>query len=953
MKYKYFKTLAIILIGIISFSITTDVSAETITGELTNHGLIELQDEQSWRMAGTHVMTVKIDGKEYSAYCAWYENKSPESGTYTFEPVSLNNKNVAVGLDSILSATMPGYTANEIRVIKTTAINLFLSINGELAGKTCSKEANRFDDSNWYTSKFYQKYGNSPHTILATFEHSYGNKYELKVAELVKNAQQIADNYVQPTITFLDDDSSYQLKNGYYVKIYKVTTNNIDNSTLSAEVEGLTEEEKKQVIFSTRNNSITVKIPQKIYEKLENNKISVVVNAEATYNEAKIYIATNQDRCDYQDLVFPKYNVKRLKVSTKDVIKLNRCITYETVCDSTSCDNTNSNNERQCFSYTKVEYKTTCDTTDNSVRESGKHTADLISGKCSLYCKERATVSYPGNVRPAITLDTNFTWPTTTIEDGYPLLTESTLSCKIEMNNGENVTQDCIDAANKFEYKKGSSTATLIYNDTEENNSIPLKEVCATTTKKINYNQIEIKNNCYYTLPSNKNIAVNKKTVEFVNKVASDASDNTINDILINKYHGVLPVGGITGNINFSKTQAAKIFNSTYKLQIANMPLGYDGQFTTKVNSSDYICNYKVTDVQPVHCDCPPGTKNVGKDLSDKVGSATTCAEAREIYCNIDDTDKYCNYKGKDINITECLKTNTEAVCIEKYCPSDERLYCTKPSGEKVDITDCFAVPVNTLEICEIAAGCTKDNGLCPPESKHPERDYKACVFGGMSETDCIQLICYDDPCTDNCDYVCPENSDYPNKDISNCVNFERGKGNNLENSISACQKRYCYKGGNGIIIYRTISLENPFPSMDADKNITQKDLTVGMFNDTVKGRYPGTNWNGITLVKNKILNNRGYDGSAIYQEADPLYVIELDATAIKKIRDYNSYQVEHSEGYADFTLTCTNGAYCRSSFLRDGRYTKADGKQILTGGTCQSVDGKDSFVNCYETKKG
>ena len=222
-----------------------------------------------------------------------------------------------------------------------------------------------------------------------------------------------------------------------------------------------------------------------------------------------------------------------------------------------------------------------------------------------------------------------------------------------------------------------------------------------------------------------------------------------------------------------------------------------------------------------------------------------------------------------------------------------------------------------------------------------------------MSEADCIQLICYDDPCTDNCDYVCPENSDYPNKDISNCVKFERGKGNNLVDSISICQKRYCYKGGNGIIIYRTISLENPFPSMDADKNITQKDLTVGMFNDTVKGRYPGTNWNGITLVKNKILNNRGYDGSAIYQEADPLYVIELDATAIKKIRDYNSYQVEHSEGYADFTLTCTNGAYCRSSFLRDGRYTKADGKQILTSGTCQSVDGKDSFVNCYKTKKG
>ena len=101
---------------------------------------------------------------------------------------------------------------------------------------------------------------------------------------------------------------------------------------------------------------------------------------------------------------------------------------------------------------------------------------------------------------------------------------------------------------------------------------------------------------------------------------------------------------------------------------------------------------------------------------------------------------------------------------------------------------------------------------------------------------------------------------------------------------------------------------------------------------------------------ENVILNNRGYDGSKIYEEATPLYTINLDAVAIKQIREYNKKQNREDEGYADFNLSCTNGAYCISSFLHNGQFTTADGKSILDqyNSTCASAKDKNSFISCY-----
>ena len=107
----------------------------------------------------------------------------------------------------------------------------------------------------------------------------------------------------------------------------------------------------------------------------------------------------------------------------------------------------------------------------------------------------------------------------------------------------------------------------------------------------------------------------------------------------------------------------------------------------------------------------------------------------------------------------------------------------------------------------------------------------------------------------------------------------------------------------------------------------------------TIKGRYPGTNWNSQKVVKNEILNNRGVSGSSVYNK-EPLYTFVLNATTIKAIRNYNK-----NKNYADFNLKCKkNGTTaCVSSFVHSNSYG-------LTDGTCFSVaNSGNDFYTCAE----
>lgn len=330
-----------------------------------------------------------------------------------------------------------------------------------------------------------------------------------------------------------------------------------------------------------------------------------------------------------------------------------------------------------------------------------------------------------------------------------------------------------------------------------------------------------------------------------------------------------------------------------YDLTISNIRFGMAGFGTDEQgNGSKYVCHVRFTKQRtPDTCICPEGTANAGKDL--------TCM-------NIDQ-DITC----PDAQIQYCEDTSVE---IPEECPpGDKTIYCPSPNDN-------------------ISIG--------------------SCINSGMSYADCVAKYC---PGAE--DIKCPDTygSSASNMDeqLRDCVQVKMAQGMSKAQAIAVCEPLVCPGGRR--IIYRTIRLENPFPSYDSDTKVTQANLQVGMFNNTVKGRYPGSNWNGVLTVYNKIRNNRGTAtkdkntakntnkglvGTTIYQTKTPLYTFVLNGEKISNIRDYNKNQ---QKGYNDFNLDCTknNSVACVSSFVHNPLYG-------LTGGECQNVSKqKSSFYSC------
>lgn len=103
---------------------------------------------------------------------------------------------------------------------------------------------------------------------------------------------------------------------------------------------------------------------------------------------------------------------------------------------------------------------------------------------------------------------------------------------------------------------------------------------------------------------------------------------------------------------------------------------------------------------------------------------------------------------------------------------------------------------------------------------------------------------------------------------------------------------------------YRPIDLTTPFPGQN--------------YNGTQ--RKSGSNWSESNINK-YITNNREVDTNEVYQK-DPIYIIDLDASKMNYIKNYNK-----TTSYDDFTLECTpgTGKECISKFLRG----KIDGYNI------------------------
>lgn len=145
------------------------------------------------------------------------------------------------------------------------------------------------------------------------------------------------------------------------------------------------------------------------------------------------------------------------------------------------------------------------------------------------------------------------------------------------------------------------------------------------------------------------------------------------------------------------------------------------------------------------------------------------------------------------------------------------------------------------------------------------------------------------------------------------------------------CYGSHCDNGGGNTkldglnIIYRPISLINPFPGEDGI------------------GREAGINWTE-SDISHYIKKNRNVKENDVYKKT-PIYSFTLTPSAIKQIKGYNKTQE-----YSDFNLTCSsqnNGKRCTSKFLEE----IADYGVIVNYGqsTCYKVGKGDAFYSCAD----
>lgn len=397
-----------------------------------------------------------------------------------------------------------------------------------------------------------------------------------------------------------------------------------------------------------------------------------------------------------------------------------------------------------------------------------------------------------------------------------------------------------------------------------------------------------------YSLPTNKNNLlynyVVKRNDSFKAQTAKPSSDSNYTTIGFSN----LPI-----SYNASPS-------TSYQLKLMNIVFG-EGKYTP----NDYICNYNVTKTLPTDCLCPPGTKYTGKDLSDlMIDQKLTCSEAQEQYC---DTDKNaCPDESHSSEMIECMETKDYFTCYDTYCRDDDNKTKFCPNDPSINISACL---------------------------NNSDYDY------------CVKTLCDSSHGGDDGDgkkYKCKNTNGVDGEmDITSCVQVKMAQGLTESEAISACDALVCPLSGLRII-YRTISLENPFPSKLADADTTNipVDLKIGMFNDDVRGRYPGTNWNDQKLVQNHILTVKRtsgiVDGSDIYN-TEPLYRFELNTTTINKIREYNKQRVENG-GYADFTLECriNNAKACVSE-----NFVHNQDLSGIVGGVCMNSTSKNNFYKC------
>lgn len=316
-------------------------------------------------------------------------------------------------------------------------------------------------------------------------------------------------------------------------------------------------------------------------------------------------------------------------------------------------------------------------------------------------------------------------------------------------------------------------------------------------------------------------------------------------------------------------------------------------------------------------------SKNSSVGVKYNLNVYNTVLGHNNVFGDLLNKDYVCTYEVTETTTDDCI-------CPEGTINSGKDLFCMISDNgmtcADAKLQYCNDSSITIPDTCSEERYCLND----------PSKDLSPCINTGYSYDYCENLICNGGK---QSKYTCKNTNNVGGKmDITSCVMTKMAQGLSESDAIDKCDSLVCPIKGGLRIIYRTISLENPFPG----KNITGG---VKGFNTDVNGRYPGSNWNSQTLVKNHIRYSRTKDssasyGSKIYQNEEPLYTFVLNASTINAIRNYNE-----THSYDDFELDCknNNSTACVSSFVHNA------GLSGLTGGDCAYSTSKNNFYRCSD----
>ena len=594
------------------------------------------------------------------------------------------------------------------------------------------------------------------------------------------------------------------------------------------------------------------------------------------------------------------------------------CYKMVTLSNAAVCKNTGKNN---IGGFLEIPKEVSCDSkeADKSIDKDGRIVK--ING-CEMSCVEAAQQNFPGNIKHNVEVGTYLIWPTSsktvshpTFQNKYSMTYKGTISCKIKKN-----ADKCNSLSNEQIYPFNVE-ASVSWHDGNKVKTAKVSKSKPKYKRSLSGDVLKLTATVVYSLSDHFNQYISKKDYA----VSSNKPNASYVDI---------------GYANLSLDRKAE--SGTYNLSIKTTNLGARTNFVSSSKNQDYTCKYKTVKFDSPY-ECPEGTMNPGADLyAAMLNEHITYAEAVDKYCNMDSCICPENSKMAGKNLVGYLSSMSCSDAQNKYCDYDgacltcpsgtanEGMVLKCPNGDcnGAISTMCEKEIISEDDVCDDADG---DSKYCP--APNDDINISACISAGMSYSECANKLC-----NGNKKYTCKNTNGVGGKmDITACVQTKVAQGLSVNEAIDACDMVICPLGKT--IIYRVIDLANPFPSYDADKKVTQTGLRIGMFNDNLRGRYPGSNWNSETVVKKEILNNRNVDGDSVYT-SKPMYVFELNSNTLKTIRKYNK-----NKKYDDFNLKCknNNSTACVSSFVHNKAYG-------LTGGVYSGNLTKDNFYS-YDNK--